>query len=79
MSVITHSFAWGFYVHFSESAVYSRGAVERKLLERDQCFLQKATLFNQFVPHTIHYKSADRFGIYLGFHILADGFNGTGT
>lgn len=39
---------------FVERYLQPGGAVERKLLERDQYFLQKACLFNQFMPHTIH-------------------------
>jgi len=34
------------------------------------------SLLDQLIPHTIHDQSANGFGIYLGLHILPDGFNG---
>lgn len=39
----------------------------------------KAALINQLIPHAVHNKSANGFGIYFQLHVLADGFNSTGT
>ena len=36
-------------------------------------------LFQQFVTHAVHHESRNGLGPHFLFHILPDGFNGTGT